>query len=80
MEFEDIKEESKVHPGEYLLYNPTQEIVMCGAYRPNKGTIKVFSNGRLMEDKIENFRKIKTKRRSSLNQRRRKCGGCKKKR
>tara|TARA_Y100000296_G_C5107110_1_gene223143 strand:- start:187 stop:423 length:237 start_codon:yes stop_codon:yes gene_type:complete len=78
MEFENIKEESKVSPGEYLLYMPTQEIVMCGAYRPAIGKIKAFSNGRLMEDKIENFQKIKLDKKERKIRRRKRCGSCKK--
>ena len=32
MKFDDINNDSKVHPGEYLLHEPTMEIVLCGAF------------------------------------------------
>ena len=77
MEFHEIEENSKVYPGEYLLHEPTQEIVLCGAYVKTEGIIRVLRAGRLMEDKIENFRKIqlnKTERKENAVKR---CGGCK---
>jgi len=32
MEFYDITEDAYPHPGEYILYVPSQAIVLCGAY------------------------------------------------
>jgi hypothetical protein len=78
MKFQPIEESSRIFPGEYLLHKPTSQIVMCGAYKKRHGTIKALANGKLMEDKIENFRKIllnNGERQSSLK--RRDCGGCK---
>ena len=78
MEFHEIKEDSMVYPGEYLLHEPSQEIVLCGAYVKSEGKIKALRQGRLMEDKIENFRKIWTsKKEMKENKRFEKCGGCK---
>jgi|TARA_R110000822_G_scaffold302793_1_gene427247 hypothetical protein len=57
MEFYDITEQDKPHPGEYILYVPSQAIVLCGAYMGDR--IKVLHNGRVLEDKVENFKKIK---------------------
>ena len=77
MEFQEITTESKVYPGEYLLHEPSQQIVLCGAYVKREGIIRVLRQGRLMEDKIENFRKIqlnKTERKENAVKR---CGGCK---
>ena len=57
MEFYDITDEAKPHPGEYILYVPSQTIVLCGAYT---GThIKALHNGRVLKDRVENFKKIK---------------------
>jgi len=56
MKFQEIKENAKVFPGEYLLHQPSQQIVMCGAYKKSEGLIKALKNGQLMEDKVENFR------------------------
>ena len=78
MEFREIKEDSTVYPGEYLLHEPSQEIVLCGAYVKSEGKIKALRQGRLMEDKIENFRKIWTsKKEMKENKIFDKCGGCK---
>ena len=78
MEFYDISDDVKAHPGEYLLHIPSKQIVMCGAYKAANGTIRALHNGRLMEDKIANFQKIKL----SQSERRERtpsgCGGCKK--
>ena len=59
MEFLDIAEEMKIYPGEYLLHKPTSEIVMCGAYKKSEGLIRFLARGRLKEDKLENFQKLK---------------------
>ena len=75
MEFEKITDKIKVHPGEYILHEPTQQIVLCGAYRPAEGKIKAIARGKLLEDKIENFQKIKL---SSKEKRESKRGGCRK--
>jgi hypothetical protein len=57
MKFYDITDEDYPHPGEYLLYIPSQTIVMCGAFTGTR--VKVMHNGRVLEDKVENFKKIK---------------------
>ena len=78
MEFQIIEENSKIFPGEYLFHQPTNQIVMCGAYKKREGTIKALANGKLMEDKITNFHKILvTKEEQTSPLRRRSCGGCK---
>ena len=47
MEFYDITEQDKPYPGEYILYVPSQAIVLCGAYMGDR--IKVLYNGRVLE-------------------------------
>jgi hypothetical protein len=76
MEFHDITEGVKVYPGEYILHKPSNQIVLCGAFKGSVGMIKALVNGRVMEDKVENFQKIKA---SKAEQRKkiRRCGGCK---
>ena len=55
MEFYDITEDDIPHPGEYILYVPSQAIVLCGAYT---GThIKALHNGKVIKDRAENFRR-----------------------
>jgi hypothetical protein len=76
MKFEEINEEHKVFPGEYLLYTPTRQIVICGVFNRAADVIKVLSNGKLIQDKIENFHKILVKK-SQGRPTQRNCGGCK---
>lgn len=78
MKFEEISKESKVYPGEYILHQPTQSIVLCGAFKRKDGTIRVMANGRLMEDKIENFKKIQLSPEEQLSRKINRCKGCRK--
>ena len=79
MEFEIIGEGVVVYPGEYILHKPSNRIVLCGAFKKDEGKIKAMMNGRLMEDSIENFQKIKLSEEERREKRaRRGCGGCKK--
>ena len=57
MEFYDITEEDKPHPGEYIFHVPSQSIVLMRRVygRPYKG----LHNGKVLKDKVENFKKIK---------------------
>ena len=75
MEFYKIEDEANVFPGEYLLHVPSRKIVLCGAFKRTQGLIKYMAEGKVAEDKIENFNKIKSAKRKSQ---RRRCGGCKK--
>jgi hypothetical protein len=80
VKFAAIESESTVHPGEYLLHSPSQQIVLCGAFKRAEGKIKVMVNGRIMEDVISNFQKILVNKKDRQQERalRRSCGGCKK--
>lgn len=79
MEFDIISEEMVVYPGEYILHEPTDQIVLCGAFKKNEGKIKAMVNGRMMEDNIENFQKIRLSKKERKERAFRKgCGGCKK--
>ena len=79
MEFEIIDESVVVYPGEYVLHVPTKQIVLCGAFKKREGKIKAMANGRLMEDNIENFQKIRLSEADRKEKKaRRRCGGCKK--
>ena len=75
MNFVEIVEESKVYPGEYLLHSPTNQIVLCGAFNYEQNFIRCLNNGKLMTDKVENFKKILA---TNREQRRAKtkCKGC----
>jgi len=78
MKFEEIKEDSKVFPGEYLLHTPTSQIVMCGAFKRHEGRIKALANGKLLDEPIKNFQKIYlTEEERKTRRPKRSCGGCK---
>jgi len=77
MEFVELTEQSKVHPGEYLLHVPSQTVVLVGAYNWSLDLVRALKNGRLMEDKVGHFQKIKLnpdEHRAHLGT---KCGSCK---
>jgi len=76
MEFQEISEDLKVHPGEYVLHQPSQQIVLVGAFKKKEGLIKVLARGKLMEDKIENFKKIRLSREEIKEKRLSRCKGC----
>ena len=58
MKLIEITQKHKTTPGEYIFHNPTEQIVLCGSFNRDSGTIRAFVNGSLFSDKIENFRKI----------------------
>ena len=76
MEFQKITEGIKVHPGEYIFHKPSQQIVLCGAYKYKEGIIKAIVSGRLMEDKVENFQKIKLSPKEKRERKVARCGKC----
>ena len=56
MEFSEITKDKIVYPGEYVLYEPAQRIVLVGAYNAENGLIRVLLEGKHVEDKISNFK------------------------
>ena len=81
MEFYEIAENDKVAAGEYILHKPTQSVVLCGVFSRERNEIKALNNGKLLEDHINNFQKIKMPRKEMYRNRGTAgagCGGCKK--
>jgi hypothetical protein len=76
MEFQEINEDLVVHPGEYILHQPSQQIVLVGAFKKKEGLIKVLARGKLMEDRIENFKKIRLSAEERKAKRISRCKGC----
>lgn len=74
MEFTDISENSKPHPGEFLLHVPTNSIVICGAYMGED--IRVLNNGRLFVDSVGNFKKLLLSKEERKNKSTPKCKAC----
>ena len=77
MNFEEINDQSKVYPGEYLLHEPSNEIVLVGAYNHKENFIRCLSQGNLMVDEVKNFKKIIITRKDYKSSRYRTgCKGC----
>ena len=76
MKFEEIKEQSKIYPGEYLLHSPSNQIVLCGGFNYQEDFIRCLNNGRLITDKVSNFKKILMTPKENKNNRRTRCKGC----
>jgi hypothetical protein len=74
MEFEEISDDAVIYPGEFLLYIPKQAIVLCGAFKGD--TIRALENGRLIEDKVENFKKIRLNKQERKAKYVSRCKGC----
>ena len=77
MDLIEITDELKASPGEYIYYEPTQQVVLCGSFNKPENKIVAMAGARLIRDDIEKFKKIKLndaerKRRSPP----RKCGSC----
>ena len=78
MKFMEITEKCTVHPGEYLLYSPTNQVVLCGAFSRSENYIRALAHGKYIEDKIELFRKIEMTRAERKERfKKRRCKGCK---
>ena len=71
MKFEKIQKDDVITPGQHLYHIPNKAIVLCTAFKGE--TIKVFLNGRLVEDRTEMFKKVLLTREDKKNN----IGGCK---
>jgi len=58
MKFVEITDDLIAAPGEYILHEPTNQIVLCGSFNRRKDQIRALGEGRLISDKISNFKKI----------------------
>ena len=77
MKFDEIVEESKVYPGEYLLYEPTMEIVLCGAFNREKDIDQVSCRGACcLKIQICKFKKIRLTKKEHKERKHTKCKGC----
>lgn len=76
MEFYEITEDLKVSPGEYILHNPSSAVVLCGAFSRSGDKIRVLGPSGIFEDKISNFKKIKSDPQEKKPYKRTRCKGC----
>tara|TARA_B100000131_G_scaffold245536_1_gene238344 strand:+ start:153 stop:398 length:246 start_codon:yes stop_codon:yes gene_type:complete len=56
MKFEEITDTSLLKPGEMIFHTPSDSIVVYAALVED--TVRVFTNGTLLEDEVQNFKKI----------------------
>jgi hypothetical protein len=76
VKFEEIAETQKVIPGEYILHEPTQQIVMCGAFNRENNFIRAIGMGRSLKDEISNFKKISLTEEEKKDRSVSRCKGC----
>lgn len=76
MQFYPIGTDDRVFPGEYLLHQPSQAIVLCGSFSREKGKITALKDGRLLEDAIDQFHKINMPLKEQRAKRVSRCKGC----
>ena len=78
MKLHEIEENTTIAKGEYLFHLPSQQIVVCGKLNRDSNKIQAIGAGRILLDKIENFRKIQlSKEEHHKRIRQRKCSKCK---
>jgi hypothetical protein len=78
MEFQEITESDKAFPGEYILHEPTHQIVLCGSFNRASGKIRALARGKLFTDDIDNFKKIRTTSNIERQKYISRCKGCNK--
>ena len=76
MELYEITEDLKVSAGEYILHQPSNFLVLCGAFKRGEDMIRVLGPEGMFEDKIDNFKKIKLDKDEQRNKIGTKCKGC----
>jgi len=76
MKFVEITEELKASPGEYIYHEPTRQIVMCGSFNRRRDEIRAMATGRMIEDKIKNFKKIVLSPEERKQRSQSRCKGC----
>lgn len=76
MKFDSINEKSKVYPGEYLLHEPTMQIVVCGAFNWDENFVRCLASGRMLEDSVDKFKKIRLSAEEHRERQHSRCKGC----
>jgi hypothetical protein len=77
VKFYEIEESVSVFPGEYILHEPTKQVVLCGSFNRVGNFIRVLANGKMFTDQIKNFRKIQVGNKERKDAKRKsKCKGC----
>lgn len=79
MKLHEIKENTRIPAGEYLLHIPSNAVVVCGNHRTEESMIQVMAAGEVFEDSVQNFNRISlTRKERKRNFVSKGCGSCKK--
>ena len=78
MQFQDIGSDENVNNGEYLFHKPSEHLVLVGRYDPKSRTVMAMVNGRLINEKLDNFQRVFFTKAEHVQWRGTKCSGCKK--
>ena len=77
MDLFEITDELKASPGEYIYYEPTKQVVLCGSFSRAENKIVAMAGARLIRDDIQKFKKIRlTSTEKKTRRIRRGCGSC----
>ncbi len=76
MKYAEIQETDIVSPGEYLLHEPTQQIVLCGSVMLESKTIKALGQTGMLVDSFENYKKIRMSREERAEAQKSTCKVC----
>jgi MoaA/NifB/PqqE/SkfB family radical SAM enzyme len=77
MKFREITKETKVFPGEFLLHEPSKNIVLVGAFNWESDFVRALSKGKVFEDRISHFKKIVLNEKERKQRLKGRCKGCK---
>ena len=76
MKIIEIENISQIFAGEYLYYEPTGQLVLCGGINKEDETIKVMLNGKPLTAPLSHFRKMQMTRDEQRARRKSWCKGC----
>lgn len=77
MELNEIKEINTVSRGEYIFHTPSQTIVLVGKIDTDLDSISGLHAGGIVNDNVENFKKIGLTQEEYRQHRASRCSGCK---
>ena len=76
MKIVPIENISQIFLGEYLYYEPTGQMVLCGGIDKEEQTVKVMLNGKLLVAPMERFSKMEMSTQEQKARRKSWCKGC----
>tara|TARA_Y100001938_G_C7837967_1_gene304677 strand:+ start:28 stop:270 length:243 start_codon:yes stop_codon:yes gene_type:complete len=78
MKFQKIEQDMSISAGEYLWHEPTRQMVLCGSYKKETGTVRALSMSKkgMLEDTVHNFKKISLSNGERKDRKISRCKGC----